>query len=1116
MNKKYNFKAPPLCGLSNDYSLIEYIKNSYWAEEKVSPTLPVSIIIPVYNRREILAKTIAGIIHQDYPLELIQVIIADDGSNDNPESIIPLFKGIIDIKYISQDDRGFRASAVRNLGVSIADHDNLIFLDCDMLPEPSLVSSFMKWLHVSKEVVLIGRRRFVNTDGIPAKKLIKSIDAALNLPDINSENKIVSKGSSGFTIDWREQIYSETNNLKDAGPHVFRTFCSGNVAFAKSAWDKIGGFDEDFNNWGGEDTEFGFRAYNQGLWFIPVIEAVALHQEPPGGDNETDRIEGSLITHKILVEKCPSRYRKYEAGRNYEIPKVSVFMPACNCEKFIEEAVNCILNQSYCDLELLITDDGGTDKTASIIKKLARKDSRIRFFPKKNGGIGSACNHMLANARGEYVLQIDGDDVLSPDAVESLVEVLDNNDVGFVYGDAFLVNRDLEFIRKSYSWSVFDRDKMLTGGMHIHPPRMFRLRDFRRTSGYDEVLENAVDYDFFLKLSEISDGYHLQKSLYLYRKHGKNTSDIKTQAQTTNSQIAISNSITRMGIFNAVGMEAFEDNPRRMKLWLLEENPKLDPMETIRKYKLINNTGKYISSLGLRDLGDHLTIKNLNRSSIICENSNKRRAILIGPFENPLKLIQAENEIKQSRSWLMSYIAVGPNPNPAFLLKTGLFPNEKSAQAANDYLRLNGFFTEIIAHGSDYQFYYPATTRVDLLTEMVEASRTPSNDYLPIQKRLGEPQFDDFDYSVPQGEIENYRPEKRWNFESGRLFLNFQGLELWFDMPEGWKFDETHPDLFRLAEYVLLSPLDDKILDNWNPTRKAGSRPGLAFSAGVDSTAAMSLMPDRTLLFYHERSGFDTVLKHDNAHLFINYLRNVEGRPVIKVKSNHELIRTLTDKQPGFITDYACAVHVILLADFYDLDSIGTGMPLENSFLFHGQKFREFDQSWFWKLFQPLFSSIGLPIYQPVMGCSEYINRLIVEKNGYGNLAQSCLRAGKGRTCEKCWKCFRKNTIIGGNFTMSTEIESFLKKQPLKMAASTIHTLKKVQSRGLIEDILEKHSHLQPLMELDVSFLDGFYPPALDLLPKKYREYTENRLRLFIPEMPNRELLELFDVSIKI
>ena len=121
-----------------------------------------------------------------------------------------------------------------------------------------------------------------------------------------------------------------------------------------------------------------------------------------------------------------------------------------------------------------------------------------------------------------------------------MVHVLDNNEIGFVYGDAYLVNSDLEFTKRSYSWSLFDRQKMIDGGMHVHPPRMFRMRDFNRTQKYNESLENAVDYDFFLKLAELSDGYHYQRGFYLYRRHGKNTSDTY---KVTNRKQSFSNKI---------------------------------------------------------------------------------------------------------------------------------------------------------------------------------------------------------------------------------------------------------------------------------------------------------------------------------------------------------------------------------------------------------------------------------------------------------------------------------------------------------------------------------------------------------------------------------------------
>ena len=89
----------------------------------------------------------------------------------------------------------------------------------------------------------------------------------------------------------------------------------------------------------------------------------------------------------------------------------------------------------------------------------------------------------------------------------------------------------------------------------------------------------------------------------------------------------------------------------------------------------------------------------------------------------------------------------------------------------------------------------------------------------------------------------------------------------------------------------------------------------------------MCLMPNNTRLLYLERN-FDSMIKHENAHRFIDLLKK-EGREVITIKSNHEKIRTFYNKNPGFSTDYACMAHLILVADFFDLDASGTGMPLE-------------------------------------------------------------------------------------------------------------------------------------------------------------------------------------------
>jgi len=330
---------------------------------------------------------------------------------------------------------------------------------------------------------------------------------------------------------------------------------------------------------------------------------------------------------------------------------------------------------------------------------------------------------------------------------------------------------------------------------------------------------------------------------------------------------------------------------------------------------------------------------------------------------------------------------------------------------------------------------------------------------------------------------------KAWRQEGRMLYLETPWNEIHFEMPEGWDIEKTHPDLLKVAEFVLLHPWVDGILDDWTPSRQPGNRPGLALSGGIDSTASMILMPAETALVYNERD-FESGIKHENAFHLFEHLSEVHGRSITKIRSDHETIRTNHGKAVGFSTDYACAVQVILLGDFLDLDSLATGMPLENSYLYHGYRFRDFKRTWFWRLYGALFESIGLPIFQPVAGCSEEITHRIVQKNNLIDYAQSCLRSTKaGEVCGRCWKCFRKNTVTGEKWVMSPEIDTFLKKVPMKQAAATIFSFQKMADRkGRIPKSLKHYQQVEQFWELDLTWMDRHYPPALNLIPEKYRQ----------------------------
>src|SRR4051794_8320805 len=100
---------------------------------------------------------------------------------------------------------------------------------------------------------------------------------------------------------------------------------------------------------------------------------------------------------------------------------VSVIMPVRNAERYLAEALESILSQTFPAFALLLTDDGSTDGSPEIIRRYARRDGRIRLIPRVGVGYLVALNEMLVRARGEFVARMDADDVAMPDRLERQV-----------------------------------------------------------------------------------------------------------------------------------------------------------------------------------------------------------------------------------------------------------------------------------------------------------------------------------------------------------------------------------------------------------------------------------------------------------------------------------------------------------------------------------------------------------------------------------------------------------------------------------------------------------------------------------------------------------------------
>lgn len=182
---------------------------------------------------------------------------------------------------------------------------------------------------------------------------------------------------------------------------------------------------------------------------------------------------------------------------------VSVLIPVYNVEKYVEEAIRSIQVQTYRKIEIVVVDDGSTDNTYEIVKKMASEDSRIKLLKnKKNSRIVKTLNKALGNSSGEYIARMDGDDISAPDRIERKVKFLEENPSFHLVGCSVnAISDSYELLSRTIKYGDFELldkiKKYSTPAFHIW---VARREVYDALGGYRE-LPGVEDYDFLLRLA---------------------------------------------------------------------------------------------------------------------------------------------------------------------------------------------------------------------------------------------------------------------------------------------------------------------------------------------------------------------------------------------------------------------------------------------------------------------------------------------------------------------------------------------------------------------------------------------------------------------------------------
>ena len=280
--------------------------------------------------------------------------------------------------------------------------------------------------------------------------------------------------------------------------------------------------------------------------------------------------------------------------------KVSIIVPVYNKEKYIDECIQSIINQTYKKIEIIIVDDGSTDDSEKIIKKYINSKSKIEYIKQHHQGGSVARNRGLEVATGDYIMFFDADDVLELDAIESMLEKNDENDI--IIGNYHIMNEDNNLIdsKKIIKKNIIDKKNIFKKYYDIPPTLGSKM--YKRSI----IVENNInfanvrigqDLNFYIKfLSCAKTVCGVDNFIFRYR--------------------IVNNSVSRTYSSNIFGIV---ESIREIKSYLRRNN----------KQDLID---KYMSKIELSNYNEQM-------SKLVCFDKKEDRRIILLYFKKLIKQI---------------------------------------------------------------------------------------------------------------------------------------------------------------------------------------------------------------------------------------------------------------------------------------------------------------------------------------------------------------------------------------------------------------------------------------------------------------------------------------------
>ncbi len=224
------------------------------------------------------------------------------------------------------------------------------------------------------------------------------------------------------------------------------------------------------------------------------------------------------------------------------VSKVTCLLPVYNAGRYLRQALDSVLAQSYQDFEIVAVDDGSTDDSLQILKECATRDTRVKVISRPNTGIVGALNDGLRECRGELVARMDADDVCLPDRLVRQVEFMAAHPDCVALGtDVFYT--DPEGRRLIRHRPALEHAGILcqllegNGGALIHPSVMFRRSALDAVGGYRDRYQWIEDLDLYIRLAQIGTLANVPEVHLHYRQHLQSVNRTRERKENLRQEI---------------------------------------------------------------------------------------------------------------------------------------------------------------------------------------------------------------------------------------------------------------------------------------------------------------------------------------------------------------------------------------------------------------------------------------------------------------------------------------------------------------------------------------------------------------------------------------------------